>query len=95
MLIPKNFKIGDKRYSVFQYDGDGGTMGCSMPEIQCIRVRVKKRGQQVPKRVSSETFWHEVTHAILHDMSHPLWRNEKFVTEFSKRLNEVVYTAKL
>lgn len=43
----------------------------------------------------SETFWHEVTHAILHDMGDPLWKNEKFVTQFSKRLNQVIHTAKL
>jgi len=43
----------------------------------------------------AETFWHETVHAILYDMEHKLWRNEKFVTEFSKRLNQVIHTAKL
>jgi hypothetical protein len=43
----------------------------------------------------AETFWHELTHCILHDMGHKLWRDEQFVTEFSKRLNQAVHTAKL
>jgi hypothetical protein len=43
----------------------------------------------------SDTFWHEVTHAILQDMGHRLWNNEKFVTRFANRLNEVINTAEL
>jgi len=42
----------------------------------------------------SDTFWHEVTHAILHDMGSKLYNNEKFVNGFSDRLNKVVLTAK-
>ena len=36
------------------------------------------------------TFWHEATHAILHDMGDDSWRNERFVTSFSKRLCTLV-----
>jgi hypothetical protein len=42
----------------------------------------------------AETFWHEVMHCVLHEMGNPLWKDEKFVTAFSQRLNQVVYTAK-
>ena len=33
-----------------------------------------------------QTYYHEVVHAILHDMKHPLNTNEKFVDGFAKRL---------
>ena len=52
-------------------------------------------GRSFKTEEMSDTFWHEVTHAILHDMGHRLWNNEKFVTRFANRLNEVVNTAEL
>jgi hypothetical protein len=52
-------------------------------------------GEKLPDKEVSDTFWHEVTHAILEDMDHPMYRDERFVTAFANRLNEVVLTAKL
>jgi hypothetical protein len=46
-----------------------------------------------PPKERAEVFWHEVTHAILHDMKHPLWRSEKFVQAFAKRLNDSIHSA--
>lgn len=48
-----------------------------------------------PAKQMQETFWHELTHAVLYEMGHPLYRNETFVTEFSKLLNRAIHTAKL
>lgn len=46
-----------------------------------------------PKQVQ-ETFWHEVTHAILHDMGRDtLNRDEKFFTEFAHRVTKGINTA--
>jgi hypothetical protein len=42
----------------------------------------------------SNTFWHELTHAILYDMGNDLTRNEKFVTAFADRLNQAIKTAR-
>ena len=61
-----------------------------MKVIKIIRIMTHKR---TPEAIS-ETFWHEVTHAILHNMGDKRWRDEKFVVGFSKRLNEVVHSAK-
>ncbi len=41
------------------------------------------------------SFWHEVTHAILYDMGHNLHNNEHFVTQFANRLSDAVDSAKL
>jgi hypothetical protein len=42
----------------------------------------------------SNTFWHELTHAILYDMGCKLTHDEKFVTAFSDRLDQAVKTAR-
>ena len=42
----------------------------------------------------SNTFWHELTHAILYDMGCKLTHNERFVTEFSNRLDQAIKTAR-
>jgi hypothetical protein len=41
------------------------------------------------------SFWHEITHAILYDMGHNLHNNEHFVTQFANRLSDAVDSAKL
>ena len=41
-----------------------------------------------------DSFWHEVTHAILEEMGrHTLNSDERFVTEFANRLTQVIKTA--
>jgi hypothetical protein len=42
----------------------------------------------------SNTFWHEITHAILYDMNNKLTHDERFVTEFSNRLDQAIKTAR-
>ena len=45
------------------------------------------------KRTSAQiadSLWHEVTHGVLADMAHPLFKNERFVTAFSTRLAKAI-----
>ena len=43
----------------------------------------------------ANTFWHELTHAILYDMNElKLNADERFVTEFSNRLDQAIKTAR-
>ena len=89
MEIPKTFKIGDRAWRV-RVDTDKmpkGTYGMCYPRYETIRIEVR-----TPKDMT-ESFWHEVTHAILFDMQDPRWNNEVFVTAFSKRLTQVIHTA--
>jgi hypothetical protein len=48
----------------------------------------------VSEKVMQETFWHELTHAILHEMDHPLFRSEVFVTQFAKLLSQSINSAR-
>jgi hypothetical protein len=42
----------------------------------------------------TNTFWHELTHAILYDMNSKLTHDEKFVTGFADRLDQAIKTAR-
>jgi hypothetical protein len=42
----------------------------------------------------NETFWHELTHAILHAMGNPIKPEERFVREFAKLLSQAIDTAR-
>ena len=89
MKIPKKFKLGRKTFNVRRAPLSRGVLGQVWPLDGLVAMAQHKRS---PKD-EAETFWHEVTHAILFSMNDPRWRNEKFVTAFSKRLNQVVHTA--
>jgi hypothetical protein len=89
MEIPKTFKIGERAWRV-RTDGaalPSGVYGMCYPRYEVIRV-AKRAPQDM-----TESFWHEVTHAVLFDMNHPRWDDEEFVTAFSKRLTQVIHTA--
>jgi len=42
----------------------------------------------------ANTFWHELTHAILYDMNNKLTHDEKFVFDFANRLHQAISTAR-
>jgi hypothetical protein len=52
------------------------------------------RGYKYTADERSNTFWHELTHAILYDMGNDLTHNEKFVTAFADRLDQAIKTAR-
>ncbi len=87
MQIPSSIKVGRKKYSV------SGTR--NLPKNLNGRVHVLLRQIHISHDSPNKplTFWHEVTHAILHDMDDARWKDEKFVTQFSKRLAGVIKSA--
>lgn len=100
MLIPKSFNLSNRPYQVrvaSQVRGPRGSIGRVDYKSRAIDIANVNywTGEKLPDKEVSDTFWHEVTHAILDDMGHPQYRDEAFVTAFANRLNEVVLTAKL
>ena len=99
MRIPKKIKVGLKWYDVEMLDTmpSKGKMGRVFFTSQLIQIaqRSNRTGRTFKPAEVSDTFWHELTHAILHDMEHPLCRNERFVSGFSERLNRAVNSARL
>lgn len=82
MQIPTSVKIGKKKWHVSHEKLPHGVRGACYPQVSLI-----VRNSDDPC-----VFWHELTHAILHDMGAD-WRNEKFVVDFSKRLTQAIQTA--
>jgi hypothetical protein len=99
MQLPKSIRVGKTRYPVVQPyllipPTHAGSVTYGHNIRVAIRVLAGGRITARSERQRSETFWHEVTHAILHDMGSKLEANEQFVTAFSKRLNDAIRSAK-
>lgn len=95
-MIPYSFKLGGQQWSVHRgYSVVGGKLGKVFYDLQAIQIATHRKRKPRADEAQAETFWHEVTHAILHDMGCSLTNDEMFVTEFSKRLNQVIHTARL
>ncbi len=99
MLIPKSLTIGKRRYTIKHVRhaprvGTAGQVRYNHGEI-VVATHSNCSGNAFKSEFISDTFWHELTHAILHDMKNPLHLDEAFVTAFSQRLNQAVMTAEL
>jgi len=93
VILPYKFKLVNQQYDVQRFTQSRVQTGHTLTSVGVIQVATHHRkGPRRPKAIQL-TFWHEATHAILHDMGDPLWRNEQFVTEFSKRLVQLINTA--
>lgn len=98
MKIPKRLKVGKRWYKVDVIDKMWvkGTMGNT--DYDTGRIAVATRSTLTNQRYKEEdvydTFWHELTHAILKDMGSKLEANEKFVCAFSSRLNNAILSAR-
>ena len=98
MDLPKKLKVGDRWYSVeiVETMQRRAQMGCVYYGTGEIEVAVKSNTTNKPytKAEVSDTFWHELTHAILYDMGSTMYRNEKFVSRFASRLSRPITSAK-
>ena len=75
MDLPKKLKVGDRWYSVeiVETMQRRAQMGCVYYGTGEIEVAVKSNTTNKPytKAEVSDTFWHELTHAILYDRVAP------------------------
>ena len=99
LVIPKQMTVGKRKIQIFQH-----THVTHKGEI--LRGAFEHRGEIHMSRRGNhfaftqaerhETLWHEVTHAILHEMGrHKLNNDEEFVTEFAQLLSKAIRTAKI
>lgn len=95
MKIPKHVVVGLSPYKVTpvkSIDKCRGEVNYKEREIKIAR-RNDHLAYTYSKEELANTFWHELTHAILHDMGSKLAYDEKFVTKFSDRLDQAIKTA--
>jgi hypothetical protein len=100
MKIPKEVVIGNTPHQIRTKKnvvvGNKVCHGSFDEETHTITIAQGNplRGYIYEADERANTFWHELTHAILYDMGCTLTHNEKFVTEFSNRLDQAIKTAR-
>jgi hypothetical protein len=101
MKIPKQVTVNKTKITVLQPDGlkvgrdvCRGGYDYSQPVIMVAKGNLKRTYKFTPSE-RANTFWHELTHAILHDMGEAkLNGDEKFVSAFADRLDQAIKTAR-
>jgi Zn-dependent peptidase ImmA (M78 family) len=86
--IPKTVKVGKNKYWIHKRPAKKGLYGRIYLGTRAIEIF-----ERTPER-AYQTFWHELTHAILHEMNNDLCSNETFVTEFANKLDGAIKSAK-
>ena len=100
MRIPKQVVIGNTPHQIRTKKSimvkKAICHGSFDEETQTIEIAQMNplRGYKYDTEERANTFWHELTHAILYDMNSKLTHDEKFVTEFSNRLDQAIKTAR-
>ena len=98
MKIPTRVKIGKTwiKIDTLKHLLVPDAMGAHCSSLKYIQIATHstRRGIRYRKEEIANTFWHELTHAILHDMKHKLETDEKFVTAFADRLTQAVNSAR-
>ena len=97
--LPRKVRIGDKQYSVeivesMRHKAQTGRVHYEDKKIE-VATHSNTSGRRFDPDEVNATFWHELVHAILHDMGNPLYHNEAFVARFSRRLSQAIRTAKI
>jgi len=97
--IPRRIQVGKKLYSIEVVEAmlEKKHMGKVYYPQQTIKLGLSSNvtGRRYRKEEVQDTFWHEVVHAILHDMGlDTLNHNEKFVTGFANRLTQAINSAR-
>jgi len=86
LTIPPELKVGRRRYRVLR---DRRLSQRLLGEIHYNAALIRLTTKRLAREELEETFWHEVVHAIVHDMRSGDV-SERFVDAFARRLNGVV-----
>jgi exoribonuclease II len=97
--FPRRMRVGKKMYSVEIVEAmlDKKFIGNINFDNQRIAIasRHPSTGRLLAGAEVRDSFWHELVHAILHDMGrHNLNRDEGFVTGFANRLSKAIDSAR-
>lgn len=98
MQIPKRITVGNKTYDVIKLkvvDNDSKLGRIDYGNEVIWLATHDSRGNKLEQSEVVDTFWHELTHAVLHDMRNTLCNDEKFVTAFSNRFSTAINSAQL
>jgi hypothetical protein len=97
MTAPHALTVGSSRYIV-RLVRTMPKQGC-MGEVHytdktiTLATHCKVTDRKYSAEEFNDTFWHELTHATLFEMGHPLYDNEQFVTKFARTFSGAINTA--
>lgn len=96
MLIPKKIKIGKQYYYVrVEPTHRAAQLGYVQYGNRLIVINDKSAKKPRKPAEMNETFWHEITHAILHEMDEKrLAFDERFVKQFGMLLSKAIDSAR-
>lgn len=96
--IPRRIKIGKKMYSIDIVESMYRRREMGRTTYGACNIQIGKTSNTTGRKYSdlqmSETFWHELVHAILYEMDSPLHADEKFVDRFAMHLARAIQSAK-
>lgn len=98
---PTGFKLNGEPWAVEVIQGADptkDTIGRCFYMMQRVQLYTHHGdGRRIAPAKRNEVLWHEITHAVLDTMEHPLApraNTEAFVTEFARLLSEAIDTAR-
>jgi len=97
--IPRRIRVGARQYSVDIVETMLRKRDMARVYYDDKKIELGQfsnvSGKKFDDDKVQENFWHEVTHAILHDMGeHRLNKREDFVEGFAKRLSIAINSAR-
>lgn len=97
LIIPKEISLGDRVFKIeFKQKLPQFCLGRIHHNEGVIEIATHDaRNNARSADAMYETFWHEVVHGVLFQMTHEYWDNEEFVAEFAAILTDVMLKAKL
>lgn len=97
MTVPTHMTVGSQQYgiNVVKYMPRKGAMGVTYYGNKCINIATHSNKSRTPFAAPdfNETFWHELTHAVLFEMGSSLYKDELFVTRFAMHLSRAIDSA--
>lgn len=99
MILPSSLSVGKRLYTVHITSTLRTPWRVGLVQYEPNqRIHLAKQCNVTKRKRSTKeinrTFWHEVTHAVLYDMDHSLYKNEAFVDAFATRLSDAIDSAR-
>jgi hypothetical protein len=93
--IPTSFRLRRRKWTIKREpESKRNYAGLCAPTPKHIVLFDKAHDRARSALEQQKTFWHESTHAVLTTMGHKLATDEKFVTQFSLLIEELIRTAR-
>lgn len=91
--IPKTFRLGSHKFDVIRLPADelerlAGTPVYALFIPDRLVVYVQTKDKSIKQSVLIQSFWHEVSHALLWVQSHKDFTNEKVVDQLGHALKQ-------